>query len=52
MNLHYVKDIHWLNQVEIETLVRKTKKHMFDNDVEAEMTHNQVHINVFKVTTE
>ena len=50
MHLHYVKDLHQLNGVETRPLIRTTNKHLFDYDIEAEITHNTLYVPLFTVT--
>ena len=44
MNINYVKELHRLNRVETQPLVKTIKKHLFDYAVEAEITQNTVSV--------
>ena len=49
MNLHYVKELHQLNWVEMRSLIITIKKHLFDYAVEDEITHNTVYVTLSTV---
>ena len=50
MNLHYVKEIHCLNQVETRNLIKTMKKHLFYCAVEEEIKHNPLYVPLLTVT--
>ena len=50
MNIHYVKELHQLNQVKTRLLVKAMKKKLFNYTVETEITHNPVSVPLSIVT--
>ena len=52
INLHYVKEIHWLNCSETRTLIKNTKKYLFEDSVDEEITKNPVSVPLSIVTEE